>query len=96
MTSDPDSKPSSHSALPLQSEDGVPHLAYYDKETLLSFIWDGHSDEIQICKGGYGEPVWDTISLDGAEDPGPMPIASWVYWFGATCKKYVEVYKELS
>jgi len=40
-----------------QSEDGQAHLAYFDVRTQASFIWDGRAIEIQVCLGGYGEPI---------------------------------------
>jgi len=46
-----------------QGADGQPHFAYYDKAHELSFIWDGKSTTVEVCAGGYGEPVSDTIDL---------------------------------
>lgn len=52
-----------------QNADGTPHLTYYDQEHLLSFVWDGNSDHIDVSHGGYGEPVVDTILV-------PTPLRS--------------------
>lgn len=43
--------------LRLQNADGYPHLAYFDKATDTSYVWDGIRPTIQVCPGGYGEPV---------------------------------------
>lgn len=40
-----------------QNADGQSHIAYFDERTQASFVWDGASDTIEVCIGGYGEPV---------------------------------------
>jgi hypothetical protein len=40
---------------PFNSADGVPHFTYYTHE--YSFVWDGLDSHIEVCPGGYGEPV---------------------------------------
>ena len=46
---------------PFQANDGGAHFAYYDDAKSASFVWDGSNPEIQVCIGGYGEPVDHTI-----------------------------------
>lgn len=63
--------------LRLQNADGYPHLAYFDKATDTSYVWDGIRPTIQVCPGGYGEPVTREI---------PSPYAnpdrhSWMFRF---------------
>lgn len=46
-----------------QTNDGVrgspgsPHLSYFWQPLQLSFVWNGLSEAIDVCQGGYGEPV---------------------------------------
>lgn len=40
----------------MMAEDGRAHVAYYDRERAISYIWDG-GKHIEVCPGGYGEPV---------------------------------------
>lgn len=43
---------------PREVEDGMVHLAYFDKERCVSFVWSGRMDHpIEVCPGGYAEPV---------------------------------------
>lgn len=46
---------------PHQAEDGGSHVAFFDERSQASFVWDGVSETIQVCIGGYGEPVDHTI-----------------------------------
>ena len=42
-----------------QGLNGVPHLAYYDVEHRLSFVWDGHAPCAEVSDDGYGgEARW--------------------------------------
>lgn len=56
---------------PTQCADGVAHYAYYDKAHNLSFVWSGDKKAmIEVCYGGYGEPVVaafkpPAVSLEG-------------------------------
>lgn len=36
---------------------GSPHLTYFWQPLQLSFVWNGLSEAIDVCHGGYGEPV---------------------------------------
>lgn len=45
-----------------QNADQQAHLAYFDIRTQASFVWDGRDTRIQVCLGGYGEPVDHTIA----------------------------------
>ena len=47
-----------------QNRDGGVHLTHYDRSTLFSYVWDGHSDHIEVSHGGYAEPVFATIPID--------------------------------
>lgn len=43
---------------PTQSADGTPHIAYFDPDTQLSFVWSGSADaNVEVSHGGYGEAV---------------------------------------
>lgn len=79
-----------------QNADGTAHFTYFDEPTQLSFVWDGHSTHIEVCWGGYGEPVIDQIdlqqylpSLFEESDEGGTPIA-WLDWYALICRLYVE------
>lgn len=43
------------------NNNGLAHLTIFVNNT--SFVWDG-GDTIEVCPGGYGEPVEDTIPMD--------------------------------
>lgn len=48
---------------PTEAADGTPHLAYFAEG--VSFVWSGNAEHpIQVCPGGYGEPVADTVWFD--------------------------------
>lgn len=36
---------------------GSPHLTFFWQPLQLSFVWNGLSEAIDVCHGGYGEPV---------------------------------------
>lgn len=41
-----------------QAEDGKVHLAYFNADANVSFVWNGtNKNMIDVCPGGYGEPV---------------------------------------
>lgn len=40
----------------MMAADGKAHVAYYDHERSISYVWDG-GGIIEVCPGGYGEPV---------------------------------------
>jgi hypothetical protein len=75
-----------------QNEDGRAHLAYFDKPHQLSFIWDCYDPVIQVCYGGYGEPVTDTIEVTQyLRDPkSPATTAT---RFEVVCMEYVKRYE---
>jgi hypothetical protein len=73
-----------------QDGDGIPHFAYFDKPTQLSFVWDGSAEHpIQVAWGGYGEPIIDHLEthLVGLVPETP---AAWLHWFKIQCEEYVE------
>lgn len=47
-----------------QGRDGQAHLTYYDLENLLSYVWDGRSDYIEVAHGGYAEPTVAHVLID--------------------------------
>jgi len=73
-----------------QNEDGHPHFTYFDKPNQLSFIWNGLANEIEVCQGGYGEPVIDRIDIHA--EPDKQTAAEWMLWFLAICRNYVYIY----
>lgn len=74
-----------------QNEDGRVHFTYFDKPTQLSFIWDGFSDYIQVCHGGYGEPVVDMIRIPSTTHIAQDTPVGWVAWFRITCNNYIRM-----
>jgi hypothetical protein len=72
-----------------QNDDGTPHMAYYDKSTLTSFIWDGKAAYIEVCVGGYGEPVVDTFQPFNLGLTPDKTAKSWLDWFEAQCLGYL-------
>ena len=78
----------------MQSDDGTPHFAYFDKEHALSFVWDGRSTVVEVSVGGYGEMVSDVIRISAnAIDSNSRPD-QWLDWFQTLCATYVLLYKE--
>ena len=74
-----------------QNADDQAHFAYYDKAHDVSFVWAGNPDEcIEVCPGGYAEPVQDTIHPRShnvsfvSSDP-----AGWLDWFESVCGTYI-------
>jgi len=59
-----------------QNIDGRVHLTHYDRDNLMSYIWDGHSDHIEVSHGGYAEPVIAHIPI---EDNIVQEVTSTVY-----------------
>lgn len=81
---------------PTEAREGLPHPAYFSDG--VSFVWSGHPEgEIQVCPGGYGEPVADRI---GPEFLGPdfltrdVPASRSLSWvlgmFRQTCEEWLE------
>ena len=72
-----------------QGDDGAPHLTYYDRDRLLSFVWNGRADVIEVSHGGYGEPVgWLLPARD--EAAGHSGPAQALLDFQVTCDQWVE------
>ena len=65
----------------MMNEDGTAHFAYYDPDTKISYVWNG-ADKIEVCPGGYGEPVHALI-------PAPM-IGSIAMRVLLEFKKFIE------
>ena len=59
--------------------------------TQLSFVWAGNLQEsIEVCHGGYGEDVIDTIDPQHHVQENFMPTASgWLHWFEMACVAYI-------
>lgn len=78
----------------MQNDDGTPHFTYFDVETQLSFIWDGHSDYIEVSHGGYGEKVIDDIRITQTDQTIEATARGWMDWFRSTCIAYVLLYRK--
>jgi len=72
-----------------QNTDGQPHFAYFDVETQLSFIWDGHSENVEVSHGGYGEPVIDDIHITQTDQTIEATARGWMDWFRSVCITYI-------
>lgn len=79
-----------------QNEDGTPHITYFDFLSQTSFVWDGESTQVEVCHGGYGEPVVDTIDVQQVypslfldTDEGGKP-KDWLQWFKVLCDWYLD------
>lgn len=82
-----------------QDEDGRPHFTYFDHGTQLSFVWSGDFREpIQVCHGGYGEPVVDNIGSTDFFAPreGVVLPQAWLLAFQMTCDEYIKARKMIS
>jgi hypothetical protein len=79
--------------------DGQPHFTYYRKDLDWSFNWSGDfNDSIQVCEGGYGEPVsWCLVAEEnswmsywiakGEPEVHPLFFLEAFQWF---CDQFVE------
>lgn len=77
----------------MQNADGTAHIAYYDvRGEGYSYVWDGKSPNIQVCVGGYGEPVdhtipavsiWQVDNLDW-----PVDLTEMLSEFEDTCAQH--------
>jgi hypothetical protein len=72
-----------------QNDDGTAHFTYYNLPHLLSFIWDGKSDHIEVSHGGYAEPVFDTMPVTKTDLEIGASSSDWMDWFRATCEAYI-------
>ena len=73
-----------------QNADDHGHFAYYDKEHEVSFVWAGKPDEmIEVCPGGYAEPVQDTIDPREYHGSVAATAADWMVWFKAVAQTYI-------
>lgn len=84
----------------MMSQDGQAHVAYFDFRSQASFVWDGMSEVIDVCIGGYGEPVDHTISADVVVRNGRIyplegevrhnPSMANLNWFAAVCQAHAK------
>lgn len=56
----------------MMAQDGKAHVAYYDQERSISYIWDG-GERIEVCPGGYGERVVARLKANYAMVTSPTP-----------------------
>lgn len=74
-----------------QDDDGTPYFAFYDPESQFGFMWDGKAPVIEVCHGGMGEPVIDTIKLTGRVGVSNASASRWMDWFKLICCNYVRL-----
>lgn len=73
-------------SLPGTVVDGMPHLAYYDRNSALSFVWTGHpTDPIHVQHGGHGEPTIVLFDVENAYPSGHETPAEAFEWFRKAC-----------
>jgi hypothetical protein len=74
---------------PTEAADGSAHLTYFAEDT--SFVWSGSAERpIQVCPGGYGEPVTDVIWPDWmGYDPGDRALPTMLVRFRQSCDEYL-------
>lgn len=72
-----------------QAEDRKAHLAYFDPDSQLSFVWNGTKGQtVDVCHGGYGEPVTATLEL--TFHPDDMSFKAGLKYFESECKQFVK------
>jgi hypothetical protein len=75
---------------PPQNADNHAHFAYYDKAHEVSFVWAGDPNEqIEVCPGGYAEPVQDTIDPRDYGTAVHATAANWMVWFRTIAQAYI-------
>ena len=75
---------------PLQNKDGVPHLAYYNREYALSFTWSGREGElIDVAQGGYGEDPFTHITPNPVNYTLVHAPADLLDWFKEICELWI-------
>lgn len=68
--------------------DGMPHLAYFDRDAQLSFLWSGRLNEpIHVQYGGYGEPTIELIDPQPVFNP-PVDPAELFDWYRDVCDNW--------
>ncbi len=71
--------------------DGVPHLAYYDPGSSLSFVADPfHLGRVGVHHGGYGEPLVDEFLFNFEPVAG---ISEHLRGFHQACQTYVRAWR---
>lgn len=76
-----------------QNEDGTAHLAYYDKEHEISFVWNGsRGKRIDVCPGPYGEPADDSHEINLAFSPTSMSLSAALSYFAEDCKRWARIW----
>lgn len=68
--------------------DGGAFTEYFDVRTQASFIWDGRSDEVQVCIGGSGEPIDHTMPMPYPGEHNPRRVD--LPWFADLCRSHAE------
>lgn len=71
-----------------QNLDNKPHMTFYSKEHELSFVWDGLSPVIDVCVGGYAEPVYFEIAVPPALGVGDFPPQV-LHDFATVCTRWI-------
>jgi hypothetical protein len=69
---------------PRQDDDGNVYLAYYVAP--YGFCWDLRSPHLEVCMGGMGEPVVDTVPI---APPAPLTMLATTDYFKRLCDDYV-------
>jgi hypothetical protein len=75
--------------MPVQGADGTPHFTYFDKESQLSFVWNGVSNRVEVSHGGYGEPVTETFNIPANLVQFQETPVHWLLWFQAACITHI-------
>jgi hypothetical protein len=73
--------------------DGHAFIGFYDRDRLLSFIWDGNvQTPVQVSYGGYGEPVkWKFWFNDHrVMNMGEPGFTTLVALFQQTCEAWID------
>lgn len=77
------------STTPLQGKDGTAHVAYFDKQHQVSFIYDClQGDWIDVSVGGYGEPLIARIPTQEFNDETPIGLA--LEAFETRCRRFIK------
>lgn len=79
---------------PHQAEDGTAHIAFFDKESCTSFVWNlTQGTSVDVCPGGYGEPVQDQFGLDPAIATD-YELPDLLRLFAGSCMAYLQAQQD--
>jgi len=68
------------------------YMAFHDHERMLTFRWDGISDQIEVHSGGLSKPQMELIPLPHINSVLDRDTAiGWLIWFQHACQSWIRI-----